>query len=363
MNQTKTIGTLTIIFLLFTFCSYSSPNVGRPASPLPLAKRIKLDFSVYLDNFYTADYTNSLRFEQSFANLAAMIEDNVSNRQYRRTMLHLLRVLKLKKAARNKKTKTKLYNDLAGISARMKLYPLAMQFCQQEMQEENNAGLNDSEETKTPDTATDFNELDTSFSFPESSNNEKSKPVTADEIIQSFDDAKEASEYALIIHVKQPVNGKRKAFTKIDNVGHMFITLIKYNSDQTYVSKSFGFYPNKNGLLAATPLQPGTSSTFKDDALHDWDEAVGKFISYRRFFKIIKLLTRYEYKPYHLNENNCTDFGLSIASLSGIRIKETIGKWPFGKGNNPANAGQSILENKLSNEMQDDSSALFVFKK
>jgi hypothetical protein len=179
-------------------------------------------------------------------------------------------------------------------------------------------------------------------------------------VIGSFDDKKPVSEYALILQVKQPVPGKRKAFKGITNVGHMFITLIKYNTDHSYVSRSFGFYPDKNSNIAATPLHPGSSSTFKDDTRHDWDELIGKFISQKRFYRILRLLNRYQQKTYNLNVNNCTDFGLAIAEIGGISIFDTRGKWPLGRGNTPASAGQSILQAKILNTDLGTKEDLFV---
>ncbi len=65
---------------------------------------------------------------------------------------------------------------------------------------------------------------------------------------------------------------------------------------------------------------------------------------------------------YKLNENNCTDFGLAIAPLSGINIQETKGTWSLDKGNNPANAGQSIHYNKLADKVSNSVEAVFIFK-
>jgi hypothetical protein len=163
----------------------------------------------------------------------------------------------------------------------------------------------------------------------------------------------------MIFHVKQPVRGKRKIFV-LANTGHTFITLIKYNADSTYAAASFGFYPQKNNLLSATPLVPVTSSTFKDDAEHQWDEVVGKFVSKRRFDKILALTKQYNNITYHLSNNNCTDFGLKAASLAGLHIWDTTGKWPLGHGNNPAITGQSILEGKFDNADTGNSNDLFI---
>jgi hypothetical protein len=345
---------------VFITCHYLCDAVGKPVSPLPLAKKIIFTFPLYPDGSQTS--VNS-QPEQPLADFTALIENNVRNRKSRRTMLHLLRMLKIKKLFGNEESKTQLYTELAAISAKMKLYPLTMQFLYQEMVEKQSERNDAAGELPGINMSSAFTELDSTLMPAEPYGNGKAVDVSVDDLLGSFNDGKDADDYAIIIHVKQPVNGNRKAFTGIDNVGHMFITLIKYNVDKTYVSRSFGFYPVKKKLLSATPLQPSTSSAFKDDEMHEWDEAIGKFISYKRFIKIINLLARYEYKPYNLNENNCTDFGLAAALLSGIYIKETSGKWLLGKGNNPANAGQSILENKLLDENTYKVSDLFVFKK
>jgi hypothetical protein len=175
----------------------------------------------------------------------------------------------------------------------------------------------------------------------------KSMPIEGDKIINPFDDGKKAVAYALMIHVRQPVSGKRKVYV-LNNVGHTFITLIKYNADSTNVSRSFGFYPKKSFPLAATPLFPSSPSTFKDDALHSWDEVSGTFISRRSFNRILTTIKKYDHKKYQLSHTNCTDFGLEMAAEAGITITDTQGKWPLGKGNNPACAGQSMLEGKVT---------------
>ncbi len=186
----------------------------------------------------------------------------------------------------------------------------------------------------------------------------KSPPIKLANIVDPFDDGKKASAYALLIHISQPVSGKRKIFVKLSKVGHTFITLIKYNTDSTSVSRSFGFYPKKEHFLSATPLFPTTASVFKNDEQHGWDETVGKFISERRFKRILKVIKQFDQKNYNLNRNNCTDFGLSLAGTAGISILYTKGSWPLGSGNNPASAGQSVLEGKVLN--MDSHHSLFI---
>jgi hypothetical protein len=180
----------------------------------------------------------------------------------------------------------------------------------------------------------------------------------ASDITDPFDDGRKAAAYGVMIHTKQPVTGKRKTFTGINTVGHMFITLTKFNTDSGYVSRTFGFYPDKDYLLSATPLLPVSTSVFKDDQEHDWDEIVAKFVSRRRFNRILRMVRQYSKSKYNLNKNNCTDFGLCVAAIAGIKINDTRGKWPLGGGNNPADAGQSILEGKIEN--MDEEQQLFV---
>ena len=343
---------VSILLLVGQLAMGKAPSFNDPGKPLPVFKKIKIFFNENLseDSLVKQRELQELKSDKDISDITGIIEDNITDRSHRRAMMRFLTVLKVKRVLRNEKYKAKLYTELANISARLKLYPLAMQFCHQERQAENDSAIADTgyaavETGSVPDTSFDPDSIELNTA---SGKNIESEPVAASEILESFEDEKEASDYALIVHVKQPVHGKRKAFSGMDNVGHMFITLIKYNTDKSYAARSFGFYLKKNSFFSSTPLHPAAPAVFKDDALHDWDEAIGKFISHKRFLKIIKLLTKYECKTYNLNQNNCTDFGLTIASLSGISVKETKGTWPFfGKGNNPANAGQSILENKI----------------
>jgi hypothetical protein len=72
----------------------------------------------------------------------------------------------------------------------------------------------------------------------------ESTRIKANEIINPFEDGKKAAAYALLIHVRQPLSGKPKVHV-LNNVGHTFITLIKYNTDSTIVSRSWGCFCQK----------------------------------------------------------------------------------------------------------------------
>jgi hypothetical protein len=272
----------------------------------------------------------------------------------KKTMLKLLRIAGMKKEIPNNTLKSRILLDLANISTRLRMYPLAIKCYGQALKIKKNK---ESTVYKVNQIITDtinyFHIItpDTSeiIRYPTAPVLE-SLPVLSGDITCSFRDGKKASSYAIIVHVKQPIPGKRKAFCHINNVGHTFITLIKLNEDNSSVSRSFGFYPAKKSFLSATPIHPNDISVIKDDALHPWDETVAKFISEKKFNRILSNLEKFSHERYNLNRNNCTDFGLSEALIAGINIKETSGRWPLGKGNNPANAGQSLLEKKFENQ-------------
>ena len=313
-----------------------------------------------------------------------------SKGKYKKALSHFLRSLRLKNEVKDKSLSVSLYYKMANTLARLKLYPQALKYYYKMMgayevgKNKNNYVYLDYNKTVQNNTIKEGEEStpdsvlskDTSFAtlnnpameFPDDTSENMVKDIIADstenlesdieskpidnkvDITECFFDGKVAIGYGLMVHVKQPQSGKRKVFAKISNVGHTFVTLIKFNADSTTLSRSFGFYPKKDNLLSATPLIPTSTSVFKDDSQHEWDEVVGKFISKKKFDRILSLVKEYKCKKYNLNSNNCTDFGLDIAAIAGIKIKETKGTWLFGKGNNPANVGQSILEGKVKDE-------------
>jgi hypothetical protein len=280
-------------------------------------------------------------------------ENNFTQAGNQKTMFRLLRIAGVKSSLRNNTLGARIFLDLANISTRLKLYPLAMK-CLGHATRMNEKKLSVSglKTTYASDTAS-FSQLiqiDTLAIVHHTTTPLLESPlVQAENIRCSFEDGKTGISWAIIIHIKQPIHGSRKAFTKINNVGHTFITLIKMNSDNSAVTRSFGFYPAKKYFLSATPVGPGDDPVFKDDARHPWDETIGKFITEKKFNRILANLEKFNRSRYNLNKNNCTDFALTEAMLAGFDIKQTAGRWPLGKGNNPANAGQSLLEGNFEN--------------
>lgn len=259
---------------------------------------------------------------------------------HRKTLARLLQLAGPEMDLYSRKVRFRLFDDLARVTLRLRLYPLAMR-CYYNARKED-IGL--------PADSGLYRELPVGESLP----------VQPDSILAGFGDGKEASFYAMLLEVKQPIPGKRKAFTHFNNVGHTFITLIKYNRDGSTVSRSFGFYPHKTWVLSGTPLRPSAPSVFKDDSRHEWDEAVGKHLSYRQFYSILSVLKSYRCQRYQLNHCNCSDFGLEAAWVGGIGVWDAAGHWPLGYGNNPGSAGQSLLEGKLANIGPNPSDGLLV---
>jgi len=289
----------------------------------------------------------------------------------RKSLMSYLKQMNTVEGVRYNQSRARFYYRLATTFARLRMYPLAMKCFLKTMQISSaKHGRNERMKAEPDSVQLDtsvlaFNGRDDSVVnsrpnvFENGVGDSISKPIATNRIVETFKDGKKAAGYAILVHVKQPVPGKPKIFSGT-NVGHTFITLIKYNTDSSYVSLSFGFYPRKQNLFSATPIEPSTPSIFKNDSEHQWDEVLGKFISKRRFEKILALSSKYSAMQYHLSKNNCTDFGISAAKIAGIEILETSGSWPLGSGNNPAVAGQSILQGKYKDDDKDALNGIFV---
>jgi hypothetical protein len=305
---------------------------------------------------YLASTSAPLKASISTSETEVSLNTDLSKAQQRRQLMVYLKGMESTDINYNPAKVKRLYS-LANLFTRLRLYPLAMKCFLKTMQQD----VDSISAGNIPITASDDSLLEKQESLPGADTDKEisSKPISNEAITATFNDGKTAIAYAMIFHVKQPVRGKPKIF-KLANTGHTFITLIKYNSDSTYAAISFGFYPKKDNPLSATPIIPSTSSTFKDDSEHAWDEVVGKFISKRRFNKILALTQQYRNVSYHLSKNNCTDFGLKAAALAGLQVWDTKGSWPLGSGNNPGITGQSLLEGKFDNTDTGDRQQLLI---
>lgn len=274
-------------------------------------------------------------------------------RAEKQNLLNLLKTLNVPDVDYNESADQQ-WNKLAGLFTKLRLYPLAMKCFLKTLTPDSLATAD------IPITEGDRQIISMQLkNITYEAKPEESKIIKVNHIVETFNDGKQPMAYAMILHVKQPVRGKAKVH-KFINTGHTFITLIKFNTDSSYTALTFGFGPHKDNLLSATPLVPSTTSKFTDDGGHAWDEVVGKFISRRRFQKILQLTRQYEGQAYNLSKNNCTDFGLKAAQLAGLEIRDTKGSWLLGSGNNPGITGQSILLGKFNNEDTGSVDRLFI---
>ncbi|HEY9534425.1 MAG TPA: hypothetical protein VIQ77_07810, partial [Mucilaginibacter sp.] len=295
----------------------------------PFAANAQQELAASFERFHDAGQTVSL---------PAM---SLKNRAEKQQLLDFLKQLHLPDVPYNEPADQQ-WNKLAGLFTRLRLYPLAMKCFLKTL-------TPDSLARNIPVTDDDqFNIERRLKRFRTKKKRSKEMVVKVDQIVETFHDDKPALAYAMILHVKQPLRGTPKVHNLV-YTGHTFITLIKFNKDSSYAVLSFGFGPHKDNLLSATPLMPSTSSKFTDDGSHDWDEVVGKFISKRRFEKILELTRQYDGLNYHLSTNNCTDFGLKAAEMAGLKIRDTKSSWLLGGGNNPGATGESILLGKFTN--------------
>lgn len=355
--------------ILFVLLLHSSPITYAQLSASMPYRVTKLDTSnqpfSFIETASAHPAAVNIFDDDDDNSLQKTIQLNLSKSQERKQLMSYLKQLELdNNIAENQKNNKALYR-FANLFARLKLYPLAMKCFFKTIQRENKKAKKNSENLNYSDDDLQIGELPINAKDDSLVNQQaeqikksKSKYTNYKHIAATFNDGKATVAYALLFHVKQPVSGKPKVFV-FSNTGHTFITLIKYNADSTYVSCSFGFYPKKEKVLFATPWDPSTESEFKNDATHQWDEVVGKFISRRSFESILKLTKRYDDMDYHLSNNNCTDFSLKAANLAGLNISNTTANWPLGHGNNPGVTGQSLINGTYNNTDQQPDKNLF----
>jgi hypothetical protein len=360
-----------ISFILFTL----------PASAqLSASVRYKVNLpdtsahSVITDNYSARRFipkVNQPVINENIAGIEQNIERQINTRTGRKQLLNHLK--ELSENSSNKATynqaKVQLYYGLANVFAKLRLYPLAMKWFFKTMAYKRGQSNSDSTIVDTTGKVLNFSNGSLTINAADDSvfvndpvqlkekKEKKSKSITYNRIVNNFNDGKKAAAYALLFHVKQPKPGKPTVFVRA-NTGHAFITLIKYNTDSTSVSVSFGFYPKKDNIFSATPWEPECTGGFKNDSEHQWDEVMGKFITERRFKRILKLTRQYEGLEYQLSKNNCTDFALQAASFAGFGVTNSKASWPLGHGNNPATTGQSIITGGVYNDGNKDD--LFV---
>lgn len=358
-------------FFIIGLLSYVLPVSAQLSAAVKYKLKLLPDTSIQgiINQDYSAKLitavSNKPIIDETDASLGQNVESQLNSHAGRKKLMGYLKELSASNTseANYNQAKVKTYYKLANVFAKLHLYPLAMKcFLKATVYKKDGEDIlpaaPDSVNTDTAGRllrlnsgllAINANDDSVFINDPvqlKDKKEKKSTSITYNRILNTFNDGKKAAAYALLFHVKQPKPGKPTVFVRA-NTGHTFITLIKYNTDSTSVSVSFGFYPKKDNIFSATPWEPECSGTFKNDAAHQWDEVIGKFITERRFKRILKLTRQYDGLEYHLSKNNCTDFALQAAYYAGFGVTSSKGSWPLGHGNNPATTGQSIIAGEI----------------
>jgi hypothetical protein len=361
-------------FVIIGLVFYVIPATAQLSASVKYKLKLLPDTSVQsiIGDNYSAKLTHVPPNKPVVNGTAENIESQLDTHAGRKKLLGYLKELSAgnNNEANYNQAKVKTYYKLANVFAKLRLYPLAMKcfFKATVFKKGNQDLLPAAPDSVNSDTAGPLLRLNSGLLAINANDDSvfvnnpvqlkekkerKSKSITYDRILNIFNDGKKAAAYALLFHVKQPKPGKPTVFVRA-NTGHTFITLIKYNTDSTSVSVSFGFYPKKDNIFSATPWEPECSGTFKNDEAHQWDEVMGKFITERRFKRILKLTRDYDGLEYHLSKNNCTDFALQAASYAGFGVTNSKGSWPLGHGSNPGTTGQSIITGGIYDNDNDD---------
>lgn len=169
------------------------------------------------------------------------------------------------------------------------------------------------------------------------------------DIIDCFDTTNNQNGYHTItIYVDQPVENSNDTydiniFGDIE-VGHTFIGL-EQGSNGVVNQKVLGLYPNGG----VSPDQPETSAIYIDDGGHDYDVSIRIEVTPTVFNAMINYISSINTSDpnYNLNNNNCSNFALSLFNLSGSNIPDTSANWEvmgnvLGGGTNPGSLGQDI---------------------
>jgi hypothetical protein len=146
------------------------------------------------------------------------------------------------------------------------------------------------------------------------------------------------SAATLTIYVDQPIANSSQVVSLSGSVGHTFIGITQGNN-----TSIFGFYPEADKL-------PGESDAGKlgIDQNTPFDVSISSGITSTQLSGILNYIYN-RTTGYSLNDYNCTDFALGIATIAGLNLPDTYTSWGIGGGSNPAALGQNIRSLSLNN--------------
>jgi hypothetical protein len=142
----------------------------------------------------------------------------------------------------------------------------------------------------------------------------------------------------ITIYADQPLPSHRDPYildsNNVPDVGHSFISIT-----QGATTRFIGYYP-------ATPvdpfLHPEAPGKYVNDAGHHYDVKLTLTANATQFSAILSGIKAFG-GTYNLDNNNCTDFAISIANLASAGITKTLGTWAVThQGCNPGDLGEDL---------------------
>lgn len=122
-----------------------------------------------------------------------------------------------------------------------------------------------------------------------------------------------------------------------NKAGHAFIGI-----SQGDITRVFGLYPKGN----ADPFNPNDPHIFGNNQGDNYDVSISFDIDSFSLKNLIEDAASYTIN-YDLNYNNCTDYVIQAAGLSGISLPDPQSNWLRGGGSNPGAFGQAIRNMSL----------------
>jgi len=138
----------------------------------------------------------------------------------------------------------------------------------------------------------------------------------------------------LTIYIDQPITNDPAAWTTGNGkAGHTFISL-----SQNGIRRTWGLYPAGN----ASPFDTTDPYRFGNNQNSEYDVSISLTIDKYALQNIIQDAANYDIN-YNLDSNNCTDYALQMAALTGLILPDPQSTWPGGgEGSNPGAFGQAI---------------------
>jgi len=154
-----------------------------------------------------------------------------------------------------------------------------------------------------------------------------------DDYLKCFDESLGAT---VTVYVDQPTansNATWSGSTNSPEVGHTFISI-----SQGGITRTLGYYPEGGIKPMISNSAPGI---LVDDSEHPYDVSISRSLTPGQLTSLL-ISIKNPIATYNLDNNNCSDFSLSLANSRGFNLPDTQGTWPGGGGTNPGNLGQDI---------------------